>query len=155
MQKKRPTAAKVAPAFATTPTTVTASRMSTPATVPAPPLVCAAIRVPRGLSARPACASSPRAAVDPGSGAPRSARDGDAQSRGSFADQRRIRDACPHATEVCTFHGWLKAGRCVMKRQEGIRIVAPDTIDEGKVTSIKPVYVFDVTQPQELPRRAA
>jgi len=42
-----------------------------------------------------------------------------------------------------------------MKGQKGTRIVAPDTIDGGKVTSIKPVHVFDVTQTQELPHRAA
>src|SRR4051812_26678441 len=139
MQKKRPTAAKVAPAFATTPTTVTASRMSTPATVPAPPLACAVIRVPRELNARPACASSPRAAVGLGSGAPGSARDGDAQGRRSFAGLRCIRDACPHGTEDCTLNGWLKAGRCVMKDRKGVRLVAPDTINDGKETSITPV----------------
>jgi hypothetical protein len=48
--------------------------------------------------------------------------------------------ACPHPTEVRTFHGWLAAGRVVMKGQKGIRIVAPDTIDEGKVRSIKTVF---------------
>ena len=42
-----------------------------------------------------------------------------------------------------------------MKGQKGIRIVAPDTIDDGKVTSIKPVSVFDVTQTQERSGRAA
>jgi hypothetical protein len=42
-----------------------------------------------------------------------------------------------------------------MKGQKGIKIVAPDTIDDGKVTSIKPVYVFDVTQTQERTARAA
>jgi hypothetical protein len=42
-----------------------------------------------------------------------------------------------------------------MKGQKGIRIVAPDTIDDGKVTSIKPASVFNVTQTQELPHRAA
>jgi hypothetical protein len=38
---------------------------------------------------------------------------------------------------------------------EAIRLVAPDTIDEGKVRSIKPVYVFDVSQTQERTQRAA
>jgi hypothetical protein len=52
-------------------------------------------------------------------------------------------------------HGWLAAGRCVMKGEKGIRLVAPDTFDDGRVTSIRPVYVFDVTQTQELQRRAA
>jgi hypothetical protein len=40
----------------------------------------------------------------------------------------------------------LAAGRAVTKGQKGIRLVAPDTIDEfGTVRSIRPVYVFDVT----------
>ena len=65
-------------------------------------------------------------------------------------------DACPHATEVRTFHGWLAAGRVVAKGQHGIRLVAPDTIDNsGKVCSIKAVYVFDVTQTNERTHRAA
>jgi len=42
-----------------------------------------------------------------------------------------------------------------MKGQKGIRIVAPDAIDDGKVRSIKPVYVFDLTQTQERTQRAA
>jgi hypothetical protein len=42
-----------------------------------------------------------------------------------------------------------------MKGQKGIRLVAPDTMDDGKITSIKPVYVFDVTQTQERTPRAA
>jgi hypothetical protein len=46
---------------------------------------------------------------------------------------------------VRTFHGWLAGGRVVVKGQKGIRLVAPDTIAEGKITSIKPVYAFDVT----------
>jgi hypothetical protein len=42
----------------------------------------------------------------------------------------------------------------VTKGQKDIRLVAPDTLAaHGKVTSIKPVYVFDVTQTQELLRR--
>jgi hypothetical protein len=37
-----------------------------------------------------------------------------------------------------------------MKGQKGTRLVAPDAIDDGgKVTSIAPVSVFDVTQTQE------
>ena len=44
----------------------------------------------------------------------------------------------------------------VTKGQKGIRLVAPDTIDaHGKIASIKPVYVFDVTRTQELPDRRA
>jgi hypothetical protein len=70
-------------------------------------------------------------------------------------NQERILTACPHATEVRTFHGWLAAGRVVMKGQKGIRIVAPDTIDEGKVTRIKPLYLFDVSQTQPLAREDA
>jgi hypothetical protein len=42
-----------------------------------------------------------------------------------------------------------------MKGQKGIRIVAPDTIDAGTVRSIKPVYVFNVTQTQELAAHAS
>jgi len=74
----------------------------------------------------------------------------------SEPNQRCILDACPHASEVRTFHGWLAAGRVVSKGQKGIRLVAPDTIDaHGKISSIKPVVVFDVTQTQERTLRAA
>jgi hypothetical protein len=73
----------------------------------------------------------------------------------SVRNQERILAACPHATEVRTFHGWLAGGRVVVKGQKGIRIVAPDEIDGGKITSIKAVYVFDVTQTQERTHRAA
>jgi hypothetical protein len=61
----------------------------------------------------------------------------------------------PHATEVRTFNGWLAASRVVVKGQKGIRLVAPDTVAEGKITSIKPVYVFDVSQTHERTQRAA
>jgi hypothetical protein len=71
------------------------------------------------------------------------------------ANQRRILDACPHVTEVRTFHGWLAPGGVVMKGQKGIRLVATDTKDDGKITSIKPVSVFDATQTQERTARAA
>ena len=55
-----------------------------------------------------------------------------------------------------TFHGWLAAGRVVAKGQHGIRLVAPDTVDDGgKVRSIKAVHVFDVSQTQERTQRAA
>jgi hypothetical protein len=73
----------------------------------------------------------------------------------SEGNQRRIFDACPHASEVRAFHGWLAAGRVVTKGQKGIRLVAADTIDDRKVRSIKAVYVFDVTQTQEPSARAA
>ena len=73
----------------------------------------------------------------------------------SDGNQRRILDACPHASEVRTFHGWLAGGRVVMKGEKGIRLVTPDQIDDGKVRSIKPVYVFDVSQTQERTQRAA
>jgi hypothetical protein len=44
----------------------------------------------------------------------------------------------------------------VSKGQKGIRLVAPDTIDDsGKIASIRPVHVFDVTQTQERTQRAA
>ena len=50
--------------------------------------------------------------------------------------------------------GWLVACRVVMKGQKGIRLVAPDTIDDaGKLRSIKPVYVFDGTDPSPPPSR--
>ena len=42
-----------------------------------------------------------------------------------------------------------------MKGQKGIRLVAPDTMNGGKITAIKPVYVFDVSQTQERTHRAA
>jgi hypothetical protein len=42
-----------------------------------------------------------------------------------------------------------------MKGEKGIRLVAPDTLDDGKLTSITPVSVFDVTQTQERTARAA
>ena len=42
-----------------------------------------------------------------------------------------------------------------MKGQKGIRIVAPDEIDGGKVTRIKHLHVFDVSQTQERTPRAA
>jgi hypothetical protein len=43
-----------------------------------------------------------------------------------------------------------------MKGQHGIGLVAPDTIDaHGKISSIKAVYVFDVTQTQERSPRVA
>jgi hypothetical protein len=35
------------------------------------------------------------------------------------------------------------------------KLPSPDQIDEGKVVSIKPVHVFDVTQTQERTARAA
>src|SRR5688500_12329512 len=70
-------------------------------------------------------------------------------------NQERILSQCPHASEVRTFHGWLAAGRVVVKGKKGIRLVAPDSMAEGKITSIKPVYVFDVTQTQERTHRAA
>ena len=63
--------------------------------------------------------------------------------------------ACPHTSEVHTFHGWLAAGRVVVKGQKGFRLVAPDTMDNGKITSIKPASVFDVTQTNERTPRAA
>lgn len=67
----------------------------------------------------------------------------------------RILTACPHATEVRTFNGWLAGGRVVLKGQKGIWIVAPAEIADGKVTSIKPVCVFDIPQTQERTPRAA
>jgi hypothetical protein len=42
-----------------------------------------------------------------------------------------------------------------MKGQKGIRLVAPATINDGTVTSIKPVCVFDVTQTDERAREHA
>ena len=37
----------------------------------------------------------------------------------SEANQHRIFDACAHATAVRTVHGWLAAGRVVLKGQKG------------------------------------
>jgi len=73
----------------------------------------------------------------------------------SARNQERILGTCPYVLEVRTFHGWLAGGRVVVKGEKGIRLVAPDTMDDGKITSIKPVYVFDVTQTQERTQRAA
>jgi len=55
------------------------------------------------------------------------------------------------------FHAWLKAGDVVRKGQKGIKIVAPvmGGDDGGKVVNIKPAYVFDVSQTDELTQRAA
>jgi hypothetical protein len=72
----------------------------------------------------------------------------------SAKNQERILTQCPHASEVRGFHAWLKAGRVVMKGQKGVRIFAPDAVDDGKISTVKNVYVFDVTQTQELPARA-
>jgi hypothetical protein len=49
----------------------------------------------------------------------------------------------------------LKAGRIIRTGQKGIRIVAPDTIDDGNLTSIKHLHVFDVSQTQERTQRAS
>jgi hypothetical protein len=62
-------------------------------------------------------------------------------------NQERSLAHCPHASDVRGFHAWLKAGRVVRKGQTGIRIVAPSIDADGeRLTSIRPVYVFDVTQ---------
>jgi hypothetical protein len=55
------------------------------------------------------------------------------------------------------FHAWLNAGRFVRKGPKGITIVAPvmGSDDGAKVVTIKPTYVFDVTQTQERTQRAA
>jgi len=56
------------------------------------------------------------------------------------------------------FHAWLKAGRVVRKGEHGIKIVAPvmgNSDGNTKVVTIKPAYVFDVTQTQERTQRAA
>jgi hypothetical protein len=42
-----------------------------------------------------------------------------------------------------------------MKGQKGIKIVAPDEIDGGKVTHIKHLHVFDLSLTQERTPRAA
>ena len=73
----------------------------------------------------------------------------------STRNQERILDACPAASDVRTFHGWLAAGRVVMKGQHGARIVAPDEIDGGKVTRIKHQHVYDASQTQERTQLAA
>jgi hypothetical protein len=55
------------------------------------------------------------------------------------------------------FHAWLKVGRVVRKGQKGIQIIAPvmGGDDGGNVVTIKPAYVFDVTQTQARTQRAA
>jgi hypothetical protein len=75
--------------------------------------------------------------------------------RRKHAIERSSHLAQEGSARVLSFDGWLKAGRVVRKGPNGIRILAPDTIDDGKVTRIKPVYVLDVTQTQELRARAA
>jgi hypothetical protein len=73
-------------------------------------------------------------------------------------NQERILAQCPHATHVRGFHAWLKPGRVVRKGSKGIKIIAPvmGTSDgTPKVVNIKPAYVFDVTQTDELAHRAA
>jgi hypothetical protein len=54
-------------------------------------------------------------------------------------------------------NGWLTTGRVVCKGQKGIRIVVPDTIDDGNSMdhTIKPVSVFDVTRTHERTPRVA
>ena len=42
-----------------------------------------------------------------------------------------------------------------MTGQKGISLVATDTMVDGKIMSIKPTWVFDVTQMQERTPRAA
>ena len=73
----------------------------------------------------------------------------------SVKNLERILAAWPHASDVRNFHAWLKAGRVVRKGQNGIRIVAPDQTDDGKIVSIKHTHVFDVTQSDALKQRAA
>lgn len=72
-------------------------------------------------------------------------------------NQERILSQCSHASDVRGFHAWLKAGRVVRKGQKGIKIIAPvmGGEDGGKVVTIKPAYVFDVSQTDELATRAA
>jgi hypothetical protein len=55
------------------------------------------------------------------------------------------------------FQARLQAGRVVRKGQKGIQIIAlvKGGDDGGNVVTIKPAYVFDVTQTQERSARAA
>ena len=56
------------------------------------------------------------------------------------------------------FHAWLNAGRVVRKGSKGIKIVAPVMGTSGatpKLVTIKPAYVFDVTQTDARTPRAA
>jgi hypothetical protein len=76
----------------------------------------------------------------------------------SPANQHRILDQCPLATDVRGFRAWMDAGRVVRKGEKGIRIHAPVTANvdgAAKVVAIKPTYVFDVSQTDELPQQAA
>ena len=58
---------------------------------------------------------------------------------------------------MCGVHAWLKAGRVGRKSQKGITIVAPvmGGAEGGKVVTITPARVFDVTQTDERTARAA
>jgi hypothetical protein len=77
---------------------------------------------------------------------PRGATSPHALASDSSRNQERLFPLCPHASDVRSFHAWLKAGRVVIKGQKGIRIVAPDQLDDGKIVSIRHTHVFDVTQ---------
>ena len=62
-------------------------------------------------------------------------------------------DDCEHGL-ICA---WLNTGRVVRKGQKSITIVAPVMGGDGnaKVVTIKPAWVFDVTQTDERTQRAA
>jgi len=80
-----------------------------------------------------------------------------ARLRASFSGphRQRILDACPHATQMRNFHGWLKASRVVRKGQKGIRIEPPVLTDGSKVTTIRHTHVFDISQTDERTQRTA
>jgi hypothetical protein len=70
----------------------------------------------------------------------------------STKNQERILPRCPNASGVRGFRAWLKAGGVVRKGQKGIKIVAPEMgTSDGttKLVTIKPTWVFDVTQTDE------
>jgi len=75
----------------------------------------------------------------------------------SAKNQERILSQCPDASDVRGFHAWLNVGRVVRNGQRGSKIVAPVMGGEGnsKVVTLKPAYVFDVTQTDERTARAA
>jgi hypothetical protein len=74
--------------------------------------------------------------------------------------QARCQDALRRAITERRGYCWWdvnRAGRVVRKGQKGITIVAPVMGGDGnsKVVSIKPAWVFDVTQTDERTERGA
>lgn len=75
--------------------------------------------------------------------------------RYSFRNQLLIASQRPDATRVAGFRTWQKLGRCVMRGEKGIVIVAPlplrrgepvEGADDNVFLAFKAAYVFDVSQ---------